>query len=132
MSFAGCQIIRIDLNFHLQKYLEIFNINSAYKIQSKNYKGVNPPCLMPIRVKNSCGLIVQCARTEKCHTRVSLSPVTFFCSNICGHFRHLVIVSNWAVQCGSLVGWMGGIIFIRSFLGCIAPQCVCDEIKYFL
>ena len=34
--------------------LEIFDKNSADKIQSKNYKGVNPPCLMPIRVKTSC------------------------------------------------------------------------------
>ena len=47
----GCQIISIDLNFYLQKYLEIFDENSAEKIQSKNYKGVNPPCLMPIRVE---------------------------------------------------------------------------------
>ena len=53
MSLAGCQIIPIDLNFHLQKCLENFDKNSADKIQSKNYKGggVNPPCLMPIRVK---------------------------------------------------------------------------------
>ena len=78
MSLAGCQIIPIDLNFHLQKCLEIFDKNSAEKIQSKNYKGVNPSCIMPIRVKNSCGLIVQCARTEKCHTRVSLSPPSHF------------------------------------------------------
>ena len=48
---AGCQIIPIDLNFHLQKCLEIFDKNSADKIQLKNYKEVNPPCLMPIRVK---------------------------------------------------------------------------------
>jgi hypothetical protein len=52
MSLAGCQIIPIDLNFHLQKYLEIFDKNSAEKIQSKNYKEVNPPCLKPIRVKS--------------------------------------------------------------------------------
>ena len=38
MSLAGCQIIPIDLNFHLQKCLEIFDKNSADKIQSKNYK----------------------------------------------------------------------------------------------
>ena len=46
-----CQIIVIDLNFYLQKCLEIFDKKSADKIQSKNYKEVNPPCLMPIRVK---------------------------------------------------------------------------------
>ena len=39
MSLAGCQIIRIDLNFHLQKCLEIFDKNTADKIQSKNCKG---------------------------------------------------------------------------------------------
>jgi hypothetical protein len=50
MNLAGCQIIPIDLNFHLQKCLEIFDKNSADKIQFKNYKEVNPPCLMPIKV----------------------------------------------------------------------------------
>ena len=39
MSLAGCQIISIDLNFHLQKCLEFFDENSADEIQSKNYKG---------------------------------------------------------------------------------------------
>ena len=39
MNYAGCQIIPIDLNFHLQKYLDIFDKNSADKTQSKNYKG---------------------------------------------------------------------------------------------
>ena len=39
MSLAGCQIIPIDLNFHLQKCLEIFDKDFADKIQSKNYKG---------------------------------------------------------------------------------------------
>ena len=34
MSLAGCQIIPIDLNFHLQKCLEIFDENSADKTQS--------------------------------------------------------------------------------------------------
>ena len=31
--------------------MEIFDKNSAGKIQSKTYKEVNPPCLMPNRVK---------------------------------------------------------------------------------
>ena len=39
MSLAGCQTIQIDVNFHLQKCLEIFDKNSADKIQSQNYKG---------------------------------------------------------------------------------------------
>ena len=38
MSLAGCQIIPTDLNFHLQKRLEIFDKNSTDRIQSKNYK----------------------------------------------------------------------------------------------
>ena len=38
MSLAGCQINPIDVNFHLQKSLEIFDKNSADKIQSKNYE----------------------------------------------------------------------------------------------
>ena len=39
MSLKECQINLIDFNFHLQKCLEIFDKNSADKIQSKNYKG---------------------------------------------------------------------------------------------
>ena len=39
MSLAVCQINPIDVNFHLQKSLEIFDTNSADKIQSQNYKG---------------------------------------------------------------------------------------------
>ena len=39
MTLAGSQIIPIDLNFYLQKCLEIFDKNSADKIQSKQYKG---------------------------------------------------------------------------------------------
>ena len=51
MSLAGCQINPICVNFHLQKRVEIFDTNSANKIQSQNYKGVKVPCLMPIRAK---------------------------------------------------------------------------------
>ena len=39
MSLAGCQINPIDVNFYLQESLEIFDTNSADKIQSQNYKG---------------------------------------------------------------------------------------------
>ena len=53
MSLAGCQIIPINLNFYLQKCLEIFDKNSADKSNPKIIRGVNPPCLMPIRVKGS-------------------------------------------------------------------------------
>ena len=51
MSLAGRHIYPIDVNFYLQKSLEIFDTNSADKIQSENYKEVKVPCLMPIRVK---------------------------------------------------------------------------------
>ena len=49
MSSAGYQINLID--FHLQKSFEIFDNNSADKIQSKKNNGVKVPCLMPIGVK---------------------------------------------------------------------------------
>ena len=39
MSLAGCQINPINVNFYLQKSFEIFDTNSADKIQSQNYKG---------------------------------------------------------------------------------------------
>ena len=35
ISLAGCQINAIDVNFHLQQSLEIFDKNSADIIQSK-------------------------------------------------------------------------------------------------
>ena len=46
MSLAGCQIILSDLNLHLQKCLEIFDKNSADKIESKKDKEikVSPSC----------------------------------------------------------------------------------------
>ena len=40
MSLAECQINPIDVNFHLQKSLEIFDKNSADKIWSKNDKEI--------------------------------------------------------------------------------------------
>ena len=39
MCLAGCQINTIDVNFHLQKRLEIFDENSADKIQSQEEQG---------------------------------------------------------------------------------------------
>ena len=58
MSVGGRQINPIDVKYHLQKSLEIFAKNSADKIQFKNYKEVNPPCLMPIRVNTLKNLTV--------------------------------------------------------------------------
>ena len=40
MSLVGYQINPIDVNFHLQKSLEIFDKNSADKKRSKKDKGV--------------------------------------------------------------------------------------------
>ena len=40
MSLGGCHINPIDVNFPLQKSLEIFDKISAYKILSKKDKGV--------------------------------------------------------------------------------------------
>ena len=40
MSSAGCQINPIDVNFHLQKSLGMFDKNSADKIWSKKNKGL--------------------------------------------------------------------------------------------
>ena len=40
MRLAGCQINPIDVNFHLQKSLEIFDKNYAGKFWSKKWEGV--------------------------------------------------------------------------------------------
>ena len=50
MSLAGCQINPIDVNFHLQKSLEIFDKSWADKIWSKKDKDIKVSPLMPIRV----------------------------------------------------------------------------------
>ena len=51
MILGGHQINPIDVNFQLQKSLEIFDKNSADKILSKQDRGWKVPSLMPIRVK---------------------------------------------------------------------------------
>ena len=53
ISLAGYQIIPIDLNFHLQKCLEIFIKIQLTKSNPKIIREVNPSCLMPIRVKGA-------------------------------------------------------------------------------
>ena len=79
MSLAGCQIILIDLNFHLKKCLEIFDKNSADKIQFKNYKEVNPPCLMPIRVNSPT---TKKAQNWKTFLEIWLKSTIFLCNSI--------------------------------------------------
>ena len=54
MSLAGRQINSIDVNFHLQKGLEIFDKNSADKIWSKKDKDWKVSPLMPIRFNGPC------------------------------------------------------------------------------
>ena len=39
VSLAKCQIHPIDVNFHIQKSLEIFDTYSADEIESQNHKG---------------------------------------------------------------------------------------------
>ena len=45
MSLAGCQINLIDVNFHLQKSLEIFDKKSAAK--NLIQKGQEVECALP-------------------------------------------------------------------------------------
>ena len=56
MSLAVCQINPIDVNFHLQKSLEIFDKNSADKVWFKKDKEWKVSSLMPIRVQVIYGL----------------------------------------------------------------------------
>ena len=51
MRLAGSQINPIDVSFHLQKSLEIFDKKSADKIRSKKDKEIKVSPFMPIRVK---------------------------------------------------------------------------------
>ena len=52
MSLTGFQINTIDVNFHLQKSLEIFDKNSAVKIWSKRQRGEKcpPSCQLGLKV----------------------------------------------------------------------------------
>ena len=43
MSLVGCQINPIDVSFYLQKSMEIFDKDSADKIQSKKYQQIKRP-----------------------------------------------------------------------------------------
>ena len=53
MSYARCQNSPIDINFHLQKSLDIFEKKSADKIWSEKDIQVKVPCPVPDRVKES-------------------------------------------------------------------------------
>ena len=48
---GGCQNNPIDLNFHLQKSLEILEKKSADKIWSNKFNRIKMPCPVPDRVK---------------------------------------------------------------------------------
>ena len=54
MSFTGCQMNPIDVNFHLQK---CFDKNSANKIWSLKDKEIKVSPLIPIRVKYTFSLL---------------------------------------------------------------------------
>ena len=58
MSLTGCQINPIDVNFHLQKSLEIFEKNSAVKIWSKNDQEIKVSPLMPIKVNQGYSEVI--------------------------------------------------------------------------
>ena len=53
MSFAECQISPIDVHFHLQRSLEIFDKNSADKVLFKNHKEIKLSPLIPIWVSTT-------------------------------------------------------------------------------
>ena len=53
MSLAGCEINPIDVNFHLQKSLEIVDKNSADKMLSKKCNEIKGSPLIPIKVKQN-------------------------------------------------------------------------------
>ena len=55
MSLAGCQINSIDVNFHLQKSLEIFDNNSADKNLTQKEQGNKS--IMPVRIKRQKGQV---------------------------------------------------------------------------
>ena len=55
MSLAWCQINPIDVNFHLQKSLEIFEKQSADKVQSKKDKGLKP---IRVRTRNANSMAI--------------------------------------------------------------------------
>ena len=57
MSWAGCQNNPIDLNFYLQKRLEIFEKKIADKFWSNKFKRVKMPCSVPDRIKDQFGII---------------------------------------------------------------------------
>ena len=61
---AGCQNNLIDVNFHLQKSLEIFEKNSADKIWSKKDKGIKVSPPMPNRVKQPTGAGITASRVR--------------------------------------------------------------------
>ena len=74
MSWAGCQNNSIDLNFYLQKSLEIFEKNSADKIWSNKDIKVKVPCPVLDRVKALANF----------HNFVTPTPLPLqFFSNIC-------------------------------------------------
>ena len=71
MSLAGCKINLIDVNFHHQKSLDIFDKHSADKIWSKKDKEWKVSPLMPIMVKKKTiqndPTTLHCAKINVCY-----------------------------------------------------------------
>jgi hypothetical protein len=68
MSFSGCQIDLVDVNFHHQKRLEIFDKKSADKVKSEKDKGIKVPPLMPFRVNTEMPCVGRGTRISSTQT----------------------------------------------------------------
>ena len=96
MILAGCQINPNDVNFHLQKSLEIFGENSADKVQSKKDKGIKvyPLCQL--------GLIqsVHCQSETLILNRLYRSPLG---KQTLGLLKSEVFFFEVLLFCGSVI-----------------------------
>ena len=79
MSLSGSQINPIDVNFHSQKSLEIFDKNSAEKIWSKKDKEIKVSPLMPIRMKPQFKKRIHC-KEEASHLKLVVFAMSL-CKN---------------------------------------------------
>ena len=73
MRLNECQIILIDLNFTAKNVSKFFIKIQLTNSNLKIIRGVNPPCLMPIRVKmiplqTDFKLSTSLTRLKKLHT----------------------------------------------------------------
>ena len=109
MSFAGCQINLIDVNFHLKKGLDIFDKNLAGKVQSNKDKGIKVPSLMPIRMSHWCRRV-----TEGAEIWISCKRPAFL-----SNFSRLQLIQNSAP---SVTRWRQCDIRIAQAIQPISPK----------